>query len=112
MHVGIDDATLQRIAWNDDAGKTSSGDLAWSVVRGRTAGTTVSATLHIAARLAPSPIRVFATGGIGGVHRSWQTHPDISVDLAVLSSAAVCVVCSGVKSILDVPSTLAALETR
>ena len=101
------------IALADDAaaGKVAAGGLAGSIAAGDRAGTTVSATL-VACRLArPAPIRVFATGGIGGVHRGWTTRPDISADLPELERTACCVVCAGSKAVLDVAATLELLET-
>lgn len=88
--------------------KASGRDLAVAMVRGQSAGTTVSATMLIAAR---AGIRVFATGGIGGVHRGAETTFDISADLTELGRTEVAVVCAGVKSILDIPRTLEYLET-
>ncbi len=76
---------------------------------GLTAGTIVSATLR-ACGLAPRPIQVLATGGIGGVHRGWPEQPDVSAHLRAVANTAVCVVCSGVKAVLDVPATLEALR--
>ncbi len=84
-------------------------DLAALMATGGTAGTTVSATLH-ASTLGPRPIQVMATGGIGGVHRGWTQHPDVSADLRVLACTPACVVASGCKSILDVAATVEALE--
>ncbi|MBT8486307.1 MAG: pseudouridine-5'-phosphate glycosidase, partial [Phycisphaerae bacterium] len=76
---------------------------------GGAAGATVSATLT-ACRLTPTPIRVMATGGIGGVHVGWTQRPDVSVDLRELARTPALVVCSGAKSILDLPATLEMLE--
>ena len=86
----------------------SPRDLAACIVDGALGATTVGATLA-ACRLAA--ISVHATGGIGGVHRGFGTRPDISADLAELARTPAVVVCSGVKSLLDVPATLEALET-
>lgn len=109
LHVGLDDGELQRIAAaGSNARKVSPRDLAACIVDGALGATTVGATLA-ACRLAG--ISVHATGGIGGVHRDYGTRPDISADLAELSRTPAVVVCSGVKSLLDVPATLEALET-
>jgi len=88
--------------------KASSRDLATVLVTKRSAGTTVSATMRIAAL---SGIKLFATGGVGGVHRGAEHSFDISADLTELSRTPVTVVCAGVKSILDIPKTLETLET-
>lgn len=109
LWVGLDDAQLSRLAGDPEAGKVSAGGLAEKLRSGRAAGTTVSATLVACHRV--GPIRVFATGGIGGVHRNWQTHPDVSGDLEQLSRTQTCIVCAGAKSILDISATLERLET-
>ena len=109
LWVGLDDLQLARMAGDPETGKVSAGGLAEMLRSGQAAGTTVSATLVACHRV--GPIRVFATGGIGGVHRNWQTHPDVSGDLAQLSRTQTCVVCAGAKSILDLPATLERLET-
>jgi len=108
--VGATDAELQRLA-DPALGAAKAGvrDLAALCAAGRDAGTTVSATCAVAAR---AGIRVFATGGIGGVHRRGApTDPlDVSSDLLELSRRQVCVVCAGPKVILDLPATVEALE--
>lgn len=106
--VGLDDDSLARIASGDDVVKASTRDLAVLVARGATGATTVAATSHLAAL---AGIGVFATGGIGGVHRGARTTWDESADLQSLATTPVTVVCAGVKSILDVPATLERLET-
>jgi pseudouridine-5'-phosphate glycosidase len=88
--------------------KVSSRDLPLAIAAGRTAGTTVAATSALAAR---AGIRVFATGGLGGVHRGYAESLDESADLTVLARTPVTVVSAGVKSILDIPATLERLET-
>jgi len=109
FHVGLEDEQLERIAAaGPDARKVSPRDLAACVADGALGATTVGATLA-ACRLAA--ISVLATGGIGGVHRGYDTRPDVSADLAELARTPAVVVCSGVKSLLDVPATLEALET-
>jgi pseudouridylate synthase len=106
--AGLRPADLERIALDDSVVKVSSRDLALAMATGRTAGTTVAATSVLAAR---AGIRVFATGGLGGVHRRFAESLDESADLTVLSRTPVTVVSAGVKSILDIPATLERLET-
>lgn len=91
------------------AHKLSSFDLAWAVAKGWTGSTTVAGTMRVAAMVG---ISTFATGGIGGVHRGWQTLPDISHDLEALATDSLAVVCAGAKAILDLPATYEWLETR
>ncbi|MGN6549633.1 MAG: pseudouridine-5'-phosphate glycosidase [Pararhizobium sp.] len=109
LHVGLDGEALERLAETDDAMKLSRADLAFAISEKRTGSTTVAATM-IAAHLAG--IRVFATGGIGGVHRGAAESFDISADLDELARTPVTVVCAGAKAILDVPKTLEVLESR
>jgi len=106
--AGLDDADLERIALDESVVKVSSRDLGPAMAGKRTAGTTVAATSVLAVR---AGIRVFATGGLGGVHRGFATSLDESADLTVLSRTPVTVVSAGVKSILDIPATLERLET-
>ncbi len=109
--VGATDAQLERLADpSRRPAKAGSRDLAALAAAGRDAGTTVSATCLIAAR---AGIRVFATGGIGGVHRrtSFEEPADISSDLIELSRQRLCVVCAGPKVILDLPATSELLES-
>jgi pseudouridine-5'-phosphate glycosidase len=108
VRVGLDDAGLEAIAGRDDVAKCSARDLPLAVARGATGATTVAATAHVAAR---AGIALFATGGLGGVHREARETWDESADLVALSRTEICVVCAGVKSILDVPATLERLET-
>ncbi len=107
-HVGLDDAALRRIAQGDAVVKVSVRDLAVLAARGGDGGTTVASTAHLAAA---AGITVFATGGLGGVHRGARDSWDESADLTTLSRIGVLVVCAGVKSILDVAATLERLET-
>lgn len=108
--VGADRALLDRLADPDaDVAKAGSRDLGPLLARGALASTTVSATMRMA-HLAG--IGVFATGGIGGVHRDAATSFDVSSDIDELAATPVAVVCSGAKSILDLPATLELLETR
>src|SRR3954462_13228435 len=107
--VGLDAAELEVLAREEDILKASRRDLAVAVAQGRTAATTVAATLFLAHK---AGIRVFATGGIGGAHRGTDYSWDISADLLELARTPVAVVCAGAKSILDVPRTLEILETQ
>lgn len=106
--VGLDDAALERLASDPDAVKVSVRDLAVAAARGGVGSTTVASTAHLAAR---AGITVFATGGLGGVHRGAQETYDESADLPTLADTGMLVVCAGVKSILDVGATLERLET-
>ena len=108
LHVGLVDDALAALAQRKDVAKLSRADIAACMARGGTGSTTVAATM-IAARLAG--IEVFATGGIGGVHRGAERSWDVSADLHELSRTAVTVVCAGAKAILDLPLTLETLET-
>jgi pseudouridine-5'-phosphate glycosidase len=109
IHIGLTDAQLDALGQAKDVMKLSRADLAACLAMGRTGATTVAATM-ICAELAG--IAVFATGGIGGVHRGAETSFDISADLAELGETAVTVVAAGAKAILDLPKTLEVLETR
>jgi pseudouridine-5'-phosphate glycosidase len=106
--IGLDDAALERIALDPAVVKVSVRDLAAISGYGGGGATTVASTAHLAAR---AGIRVFATGGIGGVHRGARDTWDESSDLMTLSRTPVLVVCAGVKSILDVGATLERLES-
>jgi pseudouridine-5'-phosphate glycosidase len=107
--VGLSDDELEQIATSENPRKASRATLAVALAERGWAGTTVSATM-IAASLAG--VRVFATGGIGGVHRGGATSLDISADLDELARTPVLVVCAGPKSVLDIDLTLEYLETR
>lgn len=109
IRAGLSDSELERIATNPDLPKLSRRDLPIAIARGTSGATTVAATM-IGAHLAG--IEIFATGGIGGVHRGAETSFDISADLEELSRTPVAVVCAGAKLILDVAKTLEVLETR
>jgi pseudouridine-5'-phosphate glycosidase len=109
IHVGLPDDELERLGNAKDVAKVSRRDLPHVLAMGATGATTVAATM-IAAHLAG--IRVFVTGGIGGVHRGAETSFDISADLIELSQTPVAVVCAGAKSILDLGLTLEYLETH
>jgi pseudouridine-5'-phosphate glycosidase len=106
--IGLAPHELERIATDESAVKVSSRDIGIAVARKVTGGTTVAATSVLAAR---AGIRVFATGGLGGVHRGAAETFDESADLTVLSRTPITVVSAGVKSILDIPATLERLET-
>ncbi len=108
LHIGLDDTQLTQLSQAKDVAKLSRADLAVCLAQGGTGATTVAATM-IAARAAG--IEVFATGGIGGVHRGAETSFDISADLQELARTRVTVVAAGAKAILDLPKTLEVLET-
>jgi len=108
LHIGLTDAQLEQLSQAKDVAKLSRADFAACMARGGTGATTVAATM-IAAHLAG--ISVFATGGIGGVHRGAELSFDVSADLHELAQTPVTVVAAGPKAILDVPKTLEVLET-
>lgn len=108
LHVGLEDAALEALAQTKGAAKLSRADMAICMARGGTGATTVAATM-IGAHLAG--IEVFATGGIGGVHRGAEESFDISADLHELAQTPVTVVAAGAKAILDVAKTLEVLES-
>lgn len=107
VRVGLTDAELAELAQAAAAMKVSRRDFAAAVVKKASGGTTVAGTMFAADKVG---IRVFATGGIGGVHR--EARFDVSPDLQALASTRMIVVCAGAKSILDLPSTLEMLETN
>ncbi|KZW02673.1 hypothetical protein EXIGLDRAFT_738251 [Exidia glandulosa HHB12029] len=117
VKVGLSDAELERIAdWSVEGssggtgrGKVSRRDFAPAIALGRTGGTTIAGTMVVANLVG---IKVFATGGLGGVHRNGQNTLDISADLTELGRTPVGVIASGIKSILDIPRTLEYLETQ
>jgi len=106
LHVGLNDAELERLANEDDAHKVGPRDFATVITQGANGGTTVAGTM-LACKHAN--IKVFATGGIGGIHRESQF--DTSADLQALANIPMIVVCAGAKAILDLPATLEYLET-
>ena len=108
IQIGLTEAQMTFLAQTRDALKLSRADLAVALAKGRVGATTVAATM-ICARLAG--IEVFATGGIGGVHRGAEHSFDISADLQELAQTPVTVVAAGAKAILDLPKTLEVLET-
>lgn len=109
IHVGLTDAELEDLGQANNVAKLSRADMAVCIASGGTGATTVAATM-IAAHLAG--IKVFATGGIGGVHRGAEETFDISADLLELAQTPVTVVAAGPKAILDIPKTLEILETQ
>jgi pseudouridine-5'-phosphate glycosidase len=109
INIGLEDAELSQLANRNDISKASIRDIPFHLAKGSSAATTVAATSHIA-RLAN--IQIFATGGLGGVHRGAEKTWDESADIQSLSSIPVIVVCAGAKSILDIPATLERLETN
>ena len=109
IKVGLTSKDLEQLASNQETVKVSRRDLSTILNRKQSGGTTVSATMICANK---AGIRVFVTGGIGGVHKDYEQTLDVSADLEELSRTPVAVVCAGVKSILDIPKTLEYLETR
>jgi pseudouridylate synthase len=113
VHIGLTETQLTTLAYLDHTRKISLRDFGIALANGLSGGTTVAATLFVAAQ---AGIRVFATGGIGGVHRSApsakRSSSDVSADLAQLGRSRVLVVCAGAKSILDLPATREVLETQ
>lgn len=109
LRAGLERDELEKLAQAKGVVKASGRDLAVAMVRGQTAGTTVSATMLLADL---AGIDIFATGGVGGVHRGAEQTFDISADLTELGRTKTAVVCAGVKSILDIAKTLEYLETQ
>jgi pseudouridine-5'-phosphate glycosidase len=108
LKVGLDEAELEHVAQSPNMAKASVRDLPFLIAGKRDGATTVASTMRIAAM---AGIRVFATGGIGGVHRGVETTADVSADLTELALSPVAVVSAGAKAILDLPRTLEMLET-
>jgi pseudouridine-5'-phosphate glycosidase len=108
LRAGLDAAQTERLARGKNLSKLGSRDLAVAMARKLSGGTTVSATCEMAAA---ANIQLFATGGLGGVHRGVDEYMDISQDLPALARWPVAVVCAGAKSVLDLPKTLEFLET-
>ncbi|MDC8772399.1 pseudouridine-5'-phosphate glycosidase [Roseateles albus] len=109
IRIGLSNAELELLGQSPDAMKVSRRDLPYVLSSGKIGATTVAATMICAAL---AGIRVFVTGGIGGVHRGAETSFDISADLQELAQTSVAVVCAGAKSILDIGLTLEYLETQ
>jgi pseudouridine-5'-phosphate glycosidase len=108
IHVGMGRAELEQLAATANVTKLNLSNFAASLAAGESGSTTVAATMFVAQR---AGIRVFATGGIGGVHRGSAESGDVSADLIALSRFQVAVVCAGAKAILDLPKTVEMLET-
>ena len=108
VHVGMSAAQLDRLATTPGVAKLSLSNFAAVLASGQAGSTTVAATMFAAHHVG---IEVFATGGIGGVHRDSQQSGDVSADLTALSRIPVAVVCAGAKAILDLPRTVEMLET-
>ncbi|RFB79713.1 pseudouridine-5'-phosphate glycosidase [Methylovirgula sp. 4M-Z18] len=108
LKVGLEPGELELFAREKDVLKASTHDLPYALITKRPAATTVAATMRIAAM---AGIRIFATGGVGGVHRGWNTSLDISADITELGRTNVAVISAGAKAILDLPATMEALET-
>lgn len=106
--IGLDEAQLRQLAERKDVAKVNPANMAEVISRGGWGATTVAASLHLAER---AGIRVFATGGVGGVHRGAERSFDISADLLALARYKVVTVCAGAKAILDLPRTREVLET-
>ena len=112
LKIGLSKNEIELLCKNQTAGKVSLATIAQTMQGTNTAGTTVATTLHACKlALAEHPIRVFATGGIGGIHQNWSTRLDVSADLTSLATTPTCVVASGAKSILDLQATVETLET-
>jgi len=109
VHIGLDDEQLELVAKTPGVQKASRRDLPYVLSQGKNAATTVSATMILAAA---AGIRVFVTGGIGGVHRGGEDSMDVSADLTELGRTPIAVICAGAKSVLDIPRTLEYLETQ
>lgn len=106
LHIGLSDAELERLSKEEDPLKIGPRDFATAKAKGLSGGTTVAGTMFACRN---TNIKVFATGGIGGVHR--ETSFDVSADLQALATIPMIVVCAGAKAILDLPATLEYLET-
>lgn len=108
LHIGLTPQQLEKLAFTEAAMKLSRADIAIAMAKGETGGTTVAGTMIAAALVG---ISVFATGGIGGVHRGAELSFDVSADLNELAQTPITVVAAGAKAILDLPKTLEVLET-
>lgn len=119
LHIGLEADQLERLATAEEVTKCSARDLARTMAESGSGGTTVAGTLatvqaanHILAGDGLPRIEVFATGGIGGVHRNWSRHGDVSADLRALAVTPIAVISAGAKVILDLPATREALDTN
>ena len=117
LRIGLEPDEIARLA-TEDARKCSARDLAPTIAAGESGGTTVAGTLaamtsanRVIRATSKRTLRVLATGGIGGVHRDWAEHPDVSADIRAIASSPVLIVCAGAKVILDVPATREALDS-
>lgn len=111
VHIGLPENKWESFARKANGNKATTRDFAVHMTKRASAGTTVAGTLHACSMLPEQPIRIMATGGIGGVHHTWPQRPDISADLAEIARSGMAIVCSGAKSVLDLPATLELLET-
>jgi len=114
LRIGLTNQEVEELAMDESAGKVSLSTIASVLSQKKSAGTTVATTLQACNLTRPvcgHAIQVFATGGIGGIHRNWSNRFDISADLRALATTQTCVVASGAKSILDVAATVESLET-
>lgn len=109
IRIGLTESELERVGTAKDIQKASLRDLPILLAKNGNGATTVSATAFVAAQ---ANIKVFSTGGIGGVHNGWERTMDISPDLPALASTSIVTVCAGAKSVLDIPATLEWLETN
>lgn len=109
LEVAQREKFIAKMNQEDGLDKIAIRDIPMAIAQKKSGGTTVSATMYLAHK---AGIEVFATGGIGGVHRGWQSTADISMDIKALESIPVIVVCAGAKAILDIPATLEHLESR
>jgi len=111
LHIGLPESRLDELVRKAQGRKATTRDFAVLAIQRASAGTTVAGTLRACTLLRNTPIRVLATGGIGGIHHTWPQRPDISADLAELARSPICVVCSGAKSVLDLHATMEWLES-
>lgn len=109
IKIGLSDDELEMFGNSKDVAKVSRRDLAQVVASKKLGATTVASTMICAAL---AGIKFFVTGGLGGVHRGWESNLDISADLEELAQTDVTVICAGAKSILDLPATMEYLETK
>ena len=114
LRIGLSDLEIENLAVDETAGKVSLANVASALAQKKSAGTPVATTLlacNLTRQLSGHAIQVFATGGIGGIHRNWANRLDVSSDLRALATTPTCVIASGAKSILDIPATVESLET-
>ncbi len=111
VHIGLPESELPALADKAGGAKATVRDFGVLIAKRGAAGTTVAGTLRACSLLGPNRIRVMATGGIGGVHHTWPSVPDVSADLLELARTPIAVVCSGAKSVLNLRATMEMLET-